>query len=275
MKYPDPAAVQFWWIVGLALVFLVPLGHPTARKWVLCGINLSILVLMLKANVIWVLVLVVLAWATFQNLGGRLGRIWLAFGGIGTLALFLSHKLPHVGADAGLDSVNPILATIGFSYVALRLVDAGRAIREGRQAPPDFPATINYLLPFHMLAAGPIQSYDEFVAQPAVPAPLSTPAALDATERIAGGLFKKYVLAQGLQRLLLTGYHAHGVHVFLEIQLTYLWLYLDFSAYSDLAVGIGRLIGVATPENFNRPYLARNVIDFEVQELNGRVRSSP
>ena len=50
--------------------------------------------------------------------------------------------------------------------------------------------------------------------------------------------------------------------MFSEAQLTLIWLYLDFSAYSDVAVGVGRLIGVATPENFNRPYLARNIIDF-------------
>jgi D-alanyl-lipoteichoic acid acyltransferase DltB (MBOAT superfamily) len=48
----------------------------------------------------------------------------------------------------------------------------------------------------------------------------------------------------------------------LDVQWHYLWLYLDFSAYSDIAVGIGRLLGVATPENFSRPYLARNLIDF-------------
>jgi D-alanyl-lipoteichoic acid acyltransferase DltB (MBOAT superfamily) len=47
-----------------------------------------------------------------------------------------------------------------------------------------------------------------------------------------------------------------------EVQVFFFWLYLDFSAYSDIAVGIGRLIGVTTPENFNRPYFARNVIDF-------------
>ena len=39
------------------------------------------------------------------------------------------------------------------------------------------------------------------------------------------------------------------------MQFNYLWVYLDFSAYSDIAVGLGGLIGVATPENFNRPYL--------------------
>jgi D-alanyl-lipoteichoic acid acyltransferase DltB (MBOAT superfamily) len=46
------------------------------------------------------------------------------------------------------------------------------------------------------------------------------------------------------------------------MNLNFLWLYLDFSAYSDVAVGLGRLMGSATPENFNRPYLARNVVDF-------------
>jgi D-alanyl-lipoteichoic acid acyltransferase DltB (MBOAT superfamily) len=113
-----------------------------------------------------------------------------------------------------------------------------------------------------MLAAGPIQAYDEFVSQPAVPPPLSTAESLSAMERIAAGVFKKYVLAQGLEKLFLTGLHASGPYFFLEVQLTYLWLFLDFSAYSDIAVGIGRLIGVATPENFNRPYLARNIIEF-------------
>jgi D-alanyl-lipoteichoic acid acyltransferase DltB (MBOAT superfamily) len=44
--------------------------------------------------------------------------------------------------------------------------------------------------------------------------------------------------------------------------MAYVWLYLDFSAYSDIAVGIGGLLGVATPENFRRPYLARNITDF-------------
>jgi alginate O-acetyltransferase complex protein AlgI len=263
MRYPSPAFVQFWWFVGLALVFLVPLGHATARRWVFAAINLGILLLMLRADFTWALVFIALAWTVFQNLAGRLGRIWFTLGGLATLALFLIYKLPtKSAAEVGLGSVNPILAMFGFSYVMLRLFDAARAIREGRQAPPDLASTINYLLPFHMLAAGPIQSYDEFVAQPAVPAPLSTRDALIAIERIANGLFKKYVLAQGLEALLLTGFHAHGAYTILEIQLAYIWLYLDFSAYSDIAVGIGRLIGVATPENFNRPYLARNVIDF-------------
>jgi alginate O-acetyltransferase complex protein AlgI len=81
-------------------------------------------------------------------------------------------------------------------------------------------------------------------------------------ERIASGLFKKFVLAGYLDRMFLTGFQARGPYFFLEVQLNFLWLYLDFSAYSDVAVGLGRLLGVETPENFRKPYLARNVIEF-------------
>ena len=75
-------------------------------------------------------------------------------------------------------------------------------------------------------------------------------------------MFKKYVLANLIEKLFLTGFRAGGPYFVLEMQLNYVWLFLDFSAYSDIAVGVGRLMGVATPENFNRPYVARNAIDY-------------
>ena len=113
-----------------------------------------------------------------------------------------------------------------------------------------------------MLAAGPIQAYDDFIAQPEVPPALTARQSLTFLERIASGLFKKFVLANYIDRLFLTGFHAHGPYFLLEMQFNYLWIYLDFSAYSDVAIGLGGLMGVATPENFNRPYMARNVIEF-------------
>ena len=73
---------------------------------------------------------------------------------------------------------------------------------------------------------------------------------------------KKYVLAHGIELLLLTGFRAKGWYTPVEVQFNHLWLYLDFSAYSDLAVGVGRLMGVATPENFDRPLLARNLVQY-------------
>ena len=39
-------------------------------------------------------------------------------------------------------------------------------------------------------------------------------------------------------------------------------IYFDFSAYSDIAIGSGYLFGIVIPENFNWPYLSRNITEF-------------
>ena len=111
-------------------------------------------------------------------------------------------------------------------------------------------------------SAGPIQAFDEFMEDPGVPEPLTFELAVRGAERIAGGLFKKFVVAQTISHVFLTSFRAHAPYAIIEAQFYYLWLYLDFSAYSDIAVGIGTFIGVTTPENFNNPLVARNIIDY-------------
>ncbi len=66
MNYPDLFNVQFWWIVVLALIVLVPLRHG-GGKWALAGINLSLFVLMLKSRTAAVLALVILAWIALNS----------------------------------------------------------------------------------------------------------------------------------------------------------------------------------------------------------------
>jgi D-alanyl-lipoteichoic acid acyltransferase DltB (MBOAT superfamily) len=255
----DLYSVQFWWIVALAMALVVPLTRPRARSWALAGLNLGFLTLLLRQEMPFVLAVVAGAWLGLKVVA-RLGGAAALLFGAAVLALFLVHKLPGlIGPETW--PLRSALAALGFSYVALRLVDVARAVAEHRHEPPGLAATVNYLLPFHMLAAGPIQAYDDFAAQPDVPPAPTFRDAIGALDRIAGGLFKKFILANFLESFL-TDFRARGAYMLAEVPLTFLWLYLDFSAWSDVAVGIGKLIGVATPENFNRPYLARNVIEF-------------
>jgi D-alanyl-lipoteichoic acid acyltransferase DltB (MBOAT superfamily) len=260
----DVSRLSFWAIFVAAVALLVPITAPAARKWTWAAVNVAFLATLLSPGQLnAVLVAVLAVHLALQAAGAGRGRGLVALGlGAGTLGLFLIRKLPITAVELGWGAANPILVAVGFSYVALRICDVLRAVIEGRQPAPDLPATINYLLPFHMLAAGPIQAYDEFVAQPAVPPPPTALDTLEAAERIARGLFKKFVLAHVLKSLFLTGFRARGPYLLVEAQVFYLWLYLDFSGLSDLAVGMGRLIGAATPENFHRPYLARNIIVF-------------
>jgi D-alanyl-lipoteichoic acid acyltransferase DltB (MBOAT superfamily) len=260
----DVARVSFWLTFVLAVVVLVPITAPDLRKWAWAAVNVGFLsTLLTPGQLAWALLAVLVVHVALRAAGGEAGR-GLAAGALSaaTVWLFLVHKLPDAASHTGLNPARPILIAVGFSYVALRICDVLRAVLERRHPAPDLPSTINYLVPFHMLAAGPIQAFDDFVSQPKVPPPLSTTRALEGVERIAQGLFKKFVLAFIIQSLFLTGFRARGLYLLFEAQVFFLWLYLDFSALSDLAVGMGRILGIATPENFDQPYLARNMINF-------------
>jgi D-alanyl-lipoteichoic acid acyltransferase DltB (MBOAT superfamily) len=260
----DIVSGEFWLTFVLALLILTPIRSGRLRQWLWALVNVVFLRLVLYQDQ-WLAVVAALIVFYFllQFACRHFGKVMVVLGlGVPTLGLFLVHKFPVLSSRWEATSLHLVLTAVGFSYVALRIVDLLRAVLEGRHQPPNLPSTINYLIPFHMLAAGPIQNYDEFVAQPSVPEPLTVLQTLRATERLAWGLFKKFVLAYALQRVFLTGFMVPGWRFFLEIQLFYIWLYLDFSGLSDLAVGIGSLLGLATPENFDRPYLARNMINF-------------
>jgi D-alanyl-lipoteichoic acid acyltransferase DltB (MBOAT superfamily) len=261
----DLAKAPFWLIVCLAVAVMVPLANGRLRKWAWAGINLTFLGLLLsKYQFAAVGGAVLLTYAVLKAVdrpGGWRKAAAVLLSGL-TLGLFLVHKLPGWAASLDLGALTPVLAVLSFSYVALRIVEVIYAVYEQRLPAPDLPSAVNYLMPFHMLAAGPIQAYEDFVKQPPVPPALSRWDALEGLERITRGLVKKFILAYLLQRLFLTGFRAGGWYLLFEAQVFFLWLYLDFSALSDIALGVGRLMGVATPENFDRPYLARNMIDF-------------
>lgn len=253
----------FWFVCAAAVLLLVPIRSLDARKFILGCVNATFLVLLLRWQAIGLAGAILTTYCVLQLVARRRYRIFFsALLCAVVLATFVVHKLPAVSSNLGVSGVARVLALVGYSYVALRIVEVLRAVFEERHPAPGIVATINYLLPFHMLAAGPIQAYDDFVEHANDEFEPTGRDVLVGFERIASGLFKKFVLAQLLQTVFLTNLQSHGAYFFLEIQVTFIWLFLDFSAYSDIAAGIGVLMGVATPENFNRPLLARNLIDF-------------
>ena len=117
------------------------------------------------------------------------------------------------------------------------------------------------------MIAGPIKRYQDFV--PCLRAP-SQEWSLDWSRgitRILVGLVKKFMIADFLTSL--TDHLNHGDISLAPRWLLVLWLfgygwkiYFDFSAYSDIAIGSGRLFGIKIPENFDWPYFRLNISDF-------------
>jgi len=260
----DLASLKFWLFVVVGLLVLTPLTHAAARRTVWAGLNLAFLfVLMGHHGFLIVLAALAVLYVLLQAAGKSGPRpaavaVTLTICGL----LFVFHKLPWIADRIHAGRFSPLLTAIGYSYVFLRIIDVLRATWESRTPPPTPIQLVNYLTPFNMLAAGPIQAWDEFVAQPPVPDALTFDQSLTMIERIVHGLFKKYVLAYAVKAIFITDGRAGGWYRLVEMNMMYIWLFLDFSAYSDIAVGIGGLLGVATPENFNKPFIARNITDF-------------
>lgn len=206
--------------------------------------------------------------------------LWLAIAVLmGLLVLLKTPALAKLAAGSlrGWMGQNPALADaldirwLGFSYISFRLIHTLRDRQSGRLPESGLRAYLSYLIFFPALAAGPIDRLERFQQDYAAgPETVSVQRrAEDLTEaarRLALGLFKKFALADTLALVALSPLNAGQVRgagwLWLLLYAYALLIYLDFSGYTDIAIGLGRLWGVRLPENFDKPYLRPNLTQF-------------
>jgi D-alanyl-lipoteichoic acid acyltransferase DltB (MBOAT superfamily) len=119
---------------------------------------------------------------------------------------------------------------------------------------------------FPQLLAGPIERAAHFLPQLHAPRSLTKDRLIQGFWLILLGFFKKAVVADNLALVVNEVFDGSaavaGFHVLLATYAFSFQIYCDFSGYSDIARGIGKLLGFETPLNFNRPYLSLNPVDF-------------
>ncbi len=157
---------------------------------------------------------------------------------------------------------------MGISFVTFEAISLLVDIFKGKISRTPSPLDIYiYLTFFPTITSGPILRYDEFETG-LRSAPLSRDVST-ALERICLGLCKKVLVADKIAVLadsyfdgtaLGNSYSAMGL--WMGSMAYSLQLYFDFSGYSDMAIGIGGLLGFNIRENFNRPYQACGISDF-------------
>jgi D-alanyl-lipoteichoic acid acyltransferase DltB (MBOAT superfamily) len=154
------------------------------------------------------------------------------------------------------------LQIIALSYVFLRLIDMIRSVLDGAVLLNPL-AISGYLVPFFMTPSGPINVYAEHVkmdSQP--PEPVTAAHFIDSTFIVVCGYFLKFVVAQSFSIFVLGLNAQWPTRTIGETALFLLYVLIEFTGYSLIALGVGRLLGVPTPINFNHPYLATTVGDF-------------
>jgi alginate O-acetyltransferase complex protein AlgI len=117
---------------------------------------------------------------------------------------------------------------------------------------------------FPRLTAGPIVRFGEFSAHLRERAPWRDSFARGVVS-FSFGLAKKTLLADPCGAVADTVFNAasrHPLDAWIGLLAFAFQIYFDFSGYTDMAIGAGRMLGLELPQNFDRPYLARSVTEF-------------
>lgn len=205
---------------------------------------------------------------------GRAPKIVLTALILGIIAYLAYFKyIPRLAEDIfGPDSPMATIALpLGISYFTFKLIHYAAEVKRGSIKERSLQKFLCYIFLFPIFTAGPIERYDHFLGSPADRLRLDD--VIVGLTRIIHGLIKKFVLSSLLLVPLLQGLpDAQGIVDFLAILPWYkvvaflvgnfLFAYLDFSAYSDIAIGSSRLFGLRIMENFNWPLLAPNIGNF-------------
>jgi D-alanyl-lipoteichoic acid acyltransferase DltB (MBOAT superfamily) len=158
------------------------------------------------------------------------------------------------------------LRWLGFSYIAFRLIHVLRDKQLGRLPELTLPEFATYVVFFPSLSAGPIDRAERFVGDLKKDFALTQDETLLAGQRIVLGLFKKFVVADALAVIALNDALATQVQaigwLWIHLYAYAFQIYFDFSGYTDIAIGIARLIGIKLPENFAAPYTKPNLTQF-------------
>ena len=212
-------------------------------------------------------------------------RLWVLLAAVVDIGLIGYFK--YAGLICGIfgavpDFVRNIALPIGISFYTFQLLTYVVDVYRGdAQAQKSYANVLLYAALFHQCIAGPIVRYktidrELFGAEP------RKPELAQGVSRFCAGLAKKVLLANPCGALADTMILADSVAsdasqlaanldrlsstsvlgAWLGILAYALHIYLDFSAYSDMAIGMGKMLGLHYPENFNYPYISRTVTEF-------------
>jgi len=213
-----------------------------------------------------------------KSTGAKLGIVMMCLVNLGLLSVFKygTFFLSNIKAITGFpQSIPNILLPIGISFYTFQLMSYVIDVyRKETEAQKNYFKLLLYVSLFHQCIAGPIVRYKD-VENAITERSVSSADISYGVWRFTIGLAKKSVLANVCGAVadsflvkdsaenaaaLLEGRSVVGVWV--GVLAYMLQIYLDFSAYSDMAIGMGKMIGFHYIENFNYPYMSRSVSEF-------------
>lgn len=178
-------------------------------------------------------------------------------------------------SDFFIESINSIFGTgvgalglilpIGISFYTFQTMSYVIDVYRGNaKAQKNIVHLATYVSLFPQLIAGPIVRYTE-IERELTDRRVTLDSFTSGVFRFAVGLGKKVLMADNLYRLT-ESFRASDsksvVFYWMYAVAFSLYIYYDFSGYSDMAIGLGKMFGFTFPENFNYPYISKSVTEF-------------
>ena len=170
-------------------------------------------------------------------------------------------KLASMTSSLPTFKVPQLVVPLGISFFTFKLIHYMVESYRGNRASASFPDFLLYIFFFPILASGPIERWPNFLGQKREIQGFRWEYATEGLQRIITGLFKKLVIAD-MVAIYAANMQVRGLGSLAYWLAAYayaLQIYFDFSGYSDIAIGSARLFGYRIMENFNNPYLKRNL----------------
>ena len=261
----------------VALYFLVPMpeGSPKLRNYFLLIASLVfyawggpwyLILITLQSFTGWLFGLLIERWR--GGPGARAALIGSLVTGLGILLFFKYANFFLTNVNFLFHSSIPLLKImlpLGISFYTFQILSYVIDLYLGKTSVQrNFFTLFAYIALFPQLIAGPIVRYLD-VEQALRRREHSVDLFASGVRRLMIGLGKKVLIANVLGELayiLKDGAELSLLSAWLYITAYAFHIYFDFSGYSDMAIGLGRMFGFRFLENFNYPYIARNVTDF-------------
>lgn len=202
--------------------------------------------------------------------------LWLCIlNNLGILAIFKYYNFFALQLQTLLNSFNihadvvllNLILPIGISFYTFHGMSYIFDIYNKKQKPIksfiDYSVFVSF---FPLLVAGPIERANHLLPQIQSKRIFSYKQAIDGCKLIIWGLFKKIVIADSLASIADLQFNNYENQNWISLLIGVLafsfQIYGDFSGYSDIAMGISKLLGIELLSNFKFPYFSRNIAEF-------------
>lgn len=178
---------------------------------------------------------------------------------------YVDFFIQNVNAVTGLQlSLLRLALPIGISFYTFQVISYTVDVYKGERAQRNLIHLATYIAMFPQLIAGPIVRYAD-IAEQLTDRKYSWKGTAWGIRRLVIGLAKKILIANQLGEL------CSAFRASQEKSVLFCWMYaiaftlhiyFDFSGYSDMAIGLGRVFGFRFQENFNYPYISSSITEF-------------